>query len=177
MTEEEVQDLIYSWENLSLIVSYMCEHPTDLELLVKLALDDSKTTNYRSIWMVEKVHDRQPGLIVPYLPLMIEFLEQTKNSGKKRHLLKLVSLYPIAEDNLAFLLDFCIGIFTNPNEEIAVRVHAMQILYNIAETEPVFANELIDLIENEMEYHGSAGISSRGKKLLKKLYRIKNSQN
>jgi hypothetical protein len=152
----------------------MCEHPADLELMVKLALDDSKTTNYRSIWMVEKVHDQQPELIVPYLPLMIEFLMGTKNSGKKRHLLKLISLHPIDEHNLALLLDFCMGIFTNPAEEIAVRVHAMQILCNIAESENDFANELIDLIENEIEYHGSAGIASRGKKLLRKLYQIKN---
>jgi hypothetical protein len=49
----------------------------------------------------------------------------------------------------------------------------MQILFNIAQKEPDFSGELIELIEHEMEYHGSAGIASRGGKLLKKLYAVK----
>jgi predicted nucleic acid-binding OB-fold protein len=73
---------------------------------------------------------------------------------------------------MAILLNFCIEVFTNAAEDIAVRVHAMQILFNIARKEPDFAGELIELIEHEMEYHGSAGISSRGRKLLKRLHEI-----
>lgn len=173
MTEKELKDLICSWENLSLIVDYMCEHQEDLQLLVKLALDDSQTQNYRAIWMVEKVHDKRPELVLPYLPSMTDFVLQTKNSGKKRHLLKLISLHNIPDEKLSVMLDFCFKTFTNAEEEIAVRVHAMQILYNIAECEPDFIGELIDVIENEIEYHGSAGISSRGRKLLSKLYKMK----
>lgn len=169
MTEKEILDLLLSWENMPLIAGYMCEHPDDLESLVRLALDDCQTPNYRAIWMVEKVHDQRPDLVLPFLPAMTEFVLRTKNSGKKRHILKLISLHPIPDENLSLMLDFCIGTFTNAAEEIAVRVHAMQILYNIAEKEHDFANELIDLIENEIEYHGSAGIASRGNKLLKKL--------
>lgn len=67
------------------------------------------------------------------------------------------------------MLDFCIHHFTTAEEPIAVRVHAMQILYNISETEPDFKPELIHIIEHELEYHSSAGIKSRGGKLLKKL--------
>lgn len=174
MTEKELQDLIHSWENLSLIVDYMCDHPDDLRLLVHLALDDSQTQNYRAIWMVEKVHDKRPELVLPYLPSMTDFVLQTKSSGKKRHLLKLISLHPIPDENLSLMFDFCLRTFTNADEEIAVRVHAMQILYNITEREPDFVGELIDVIENEIEYHGSAGISSRGRKLLKKLHQIRN---
>jgi len=174
MTEKEIQELIHSWENISLIVNYMCEHPDDLDILVKLALDDSQTQNYRAIWMVEKVHDQRPELVLPYLPFMTDFVLLTKNSGKKRHILKLISLYPIPEEELSLMLDFCIGIFTDATEEIAVRVHAMQILCNIALKEHDFINELIDIIENEIEYHGSAGIASRGRKLLKKLRQINN---
>lgn len=172
MTEKEIQDLIRSWENLSLIIQYMCEHPEDLEILVKLALDDSQTQNYRAIWMVEKVYDQRPELVRSFLPAMTDFVLQTKNSGKKRHILKLISLHPIPEERLSLMLDFCIRIFTDAAEEIAVRVHAMQILCNIALKEHDFINELIDIIENEIEYHGSAGIASRGRKLLKKLRQI-----
>ena len=77
---------------------------------------------------------------------------------------------------MAVLLNFCLEVFTNAAEPVAVRVHAMQILYNIAQKEPDFSGELIELIENEMEYHGSAGLASRGKKLLKKLIKNKSRQ-
>jgi hypothetical protein len=100
---------------------------------------------------------------------MTSFVLTTKNSGKKRHLLKLISLNDIQEENVALLLNHCIDVFTSATEPVAVRVHAMQILFNIAQKEPDFSGELTELIEHEMEYHGSAGLTSRGKKLLKKL--------
>jgi hypothetical protein len=52
----------------------------------------------------------------------------------------------------------------------------MQILFNIAQKEPDFSGELIELIEHELEYHGSAGLASRGKKILKKLVKNKSRQ-
>jgi hypothetical protein len=73
---------------------------------------------------------------------------------------------------MAVLLDFCINIFTNPAEDIAVRVHAMQVLYRIAEKEPDFSGELIGLVEFELEHNSSAGIASRAKKMLPKLHQI-----
>ena len=81
---------------------------------------------------------------------------------------------PIPDEKLPELLDFGINTLTGVNEDIAVRVHAMQILSNSAEREPGLAGEFIELIEREMEYHGSAGLNSRGKKILKKLYKLKN---
>jgi hypothetical protein len=120
--------------------------------------------------LVEKIHEKYPNLILPYLAVMTDFVLITKKSGKKRHLLKLISLHDIPEEKMDILLNFCIDVFTNPTEDIAVRVHAMQILFNIAQKEPDFAGELIGLIEHEIEFHGSAGISSRGQRLLKKLY-------
>jgi hypothetical protein len=104
---------------------------------------------------------------------MTSFLMTTQNASKKRHLLKLISLNEIQQENMAALLNFCIDEFTNAAEPVAVRVYAMQILFNIAQKEPDFSGELIELIEHEMEYHGSAGIASRGGKLLKKLYAVK----
>jgi hypothetical protein len=170
MNENELQSLIHSWENLNVIVRHISDHPEHLEMLVKIALDDNQSENYRAVWIVEKMHDLHPELVLPYFPAMTRFLMTTQNSGKKRHLLKLLSLHPIPEENIALLLNFCINVFSNATEEIAVRVHAMQILFNITLKEPDFTGELIGLIEHEIELHGSPGISSRGGKLLKKLY-------
>jgi hypothetical protein len=173
MNENEVRSLIQSWENLAILVRYIADYPEHVGIIMTKVLDDSQPENWRAAWMIDKIHDKFPELIEPYMPLMTDFVLTTKNHGKKRHLLKLIGLYDIPEEKMGTLLNFCLDIFTSASEPVAVRVHAMQILYNIAQKEPDFAGELIELIENELEFHGSAGISSRGKKLLKKLYASK----
>jgi len=177
MNENDLRSLIQSWENIALLVRYIADHPEHLEIIMTKVLDDSKPEHWRAAWMVDKIHERHPELVLPYLPTMTNFVITTQNAGKKRHLLKLISLNDIQEENMALLLNFCLEVFTNAAEPVAVRVHAMQILYNIAQKEPDFSGELIELIENEMEYHGSAGLASRGKKLLKKLIKNKSRQN
>ena len=169
MTKKELQEIIQSWENMPLMITHSCEHPETMDILLSVAMDDSQAINWRAMYLFELIHNQYPQLVIPYLPALSEFLYTTKNSSKKRHLLKLISFHEIPEKNMALLLNFCIQEFTNAAEPVAVRVHAMQILFNIAQKEPEFAGELIDLIENEIEFHGSAGISSRGLKLLKRL--------
>lgn len=169
MNENELQSLIQSWENLNLIAMHIPDHPEYLDVLMNLAFDDSESRNWRAVWMIDRIHEKHPELVLPYLPAMTQFLLKTQNAGKKRHLLKLISLNDIQEENLALLLNYCTKVFTNATEPVAIRVHAMQTLFNIAQKEPDFSGELIELIEHEIEYHGSAGIASRGTKLLKKL--------
>ena len=172
MTENEVRTLIQSWENLALVVRYIADYPEHLDILMIKALDDSQPENWRAAWMIDKIHAKHPELVIPHLPALTDFLLTTQNAGKKRHLLKLISLHDIPEERIASLLDHCIGVFSNAAEPVAVRVHAMQVLFNIAQKEPDFIGELIDLIEQEIDYHGSAGIASRGHKLLKKLFEM-----
>jgi len=174
MTENDFQTLIQSWENLWLLVRHVADYPQYLDIVMTKALDDSQPENWRAAWMVDKIHEKHPEMVLPYFPVITNFLLTTNNSGKKRHFIKILSLHPVLDENMALLLDFSINIFTNPSEDISVRVHAMQILCNIAEKEPDFSGELIDLIEYELEHHGSAGMSARGKKILKKLHKIKN---
>jgi len=173
ISENELSVLIQSWENMALVMKHISDFPQHLNILMNLALDDSDPRNWRAAWMVDRIHEKHPELVIPYLPAMTDFLLTTQNAGKKRHLLKLISLHPIPEDRMVTLLNYCIDVFTAANEPIAVRVHAMQILFNIAQEEPDFGGELIDLIEHEIEFHGSAGISSRGRKLLKTLYALR----
>lgn len=167
ITENELLALIQSWESIPLLMQEISDFPQHLNVLIKIALDDSDPRNWRAVWMVDRLHEKHPELVVPYLPLMTDFLLTTQNASKKRHLLKLTSLHPIPEERMVVLLNYCIDVFTSASEPVAVRVHAMQILFNIAQAEPDFTGELINLIEHEIEFHGSAGITSRGRKLLK----------
>ena len=172
MTENELSELLQSGENIPIMARYFTDHPELLPALMNIAADDRENSTWRAFWIADKIHEQQPDLIVPFLPAITDLALTTQNSSKKRHLLKLISLHDIPPERMAPLLNFCLDLFTNAMEAVAVRVHAMQILFNIALKEPEFTGELADLIEHEIEYFGSAGISSRGRKLLRELRKI-----
>lgn len=172
LAENELLELIKSWENLALVVKHIGNYPEHLGALMQLVFDDSSARNWRAAWMIDKIHEKHPDLILPYLPAITDFVLTTKNDGKKRHLLKLISMHEIPEDRMAVMLNYSIDVFTSPAEPIAVRAHAMQVLFNIAQKETDLAGELIEIIQHECEYHGSAGIAARGRQLIKKLIRI-----
>jgi hypothetical protein len=169
MTEQQMMELIDSWENLNFLMHEILHNPENVSVLTQIALYGNQPKSWRAAWLMDKIHEKEPTIIRPLIPQMIEQLKVEKSNGKKRHLLKLVSLNPMPEDSLGFLTDFCISVFTSSKEPIAVRVHAMQILYNIALLEPDLKSEISSIMEYEIENHPSAGLQSRGRKLLKRL--------
>ena len=105
ITQNELSALIQSWENLALVMQHISDFPQHLSALMKLAFDDSDHRNWRALWMVDKIHEKHPELVIPYLPAMTDFVLTTQNSSKKRHLLKLISLHTIPESKMVILLN------------------------------------------------------------------------
>ena len=165
MKKTDLLVLIESWDNLTFISSEVLAHPEYYPVLMEVALYSKHPKSWRAAYLVDKINNDNPDLILPYVDKMIEQLKLENHSGKKRHLLKLISLNKIPELQHGFLLDYCLNIFTSAKEAIAVQVHAMQILFNISEKEPQLKPEILAVIEHEMEYHSTAGILARGKKL------------
>jgi hypothetical protein len=176
MTVSDLQKIINSWENLMLTIDYISEHPEHIDMLMAIAMNDTVKDSWRASWIVSKIYEKNPGQLEGYIGQIIDFLQKTDNASKKREFLKLISYYPVPKEKIALMLEYGIRHFTSACEPIAVRVHAMQILFNISESEPELKPELIQLIEQEMEYHPSAGIKSRGNKLLRKLYQQTNGK-
>jgi hypothetical protein len=174
MTKEELIELINSWENLPYLVNEIARKPEYYSLLMDIALYNSYQKSWRAAYLVDKINDEYPELLKPFLIKMIEQLKIEKSVSKRRHFLKLISMNILPQDQQGFIFDFCLKTFTSAKEPVAVRVHAMQILYNISESEPELKPEILAIIENEMEYHSSAGIISRGSKLANKLRKQKN---
>ncbi len=176
MTKEELIEIIVSWENLPLIIHGFKNHPENFSVLAQVAMQSNHPKSWRAAWLMDKIHEKNPGLVTPFIPDMIEKIKTEDSDGKKRHFLKLISLNNIPSEHQGFLFDYCLKAFTSAKEPLAVRVHAMQILYQISENEPELKHEILAIIEDEMENHSSAGIISRGRKLawkLKEQIRIK----
>ncbi len=168
MTEESLRELIGSWENLPVTVQYISEHPEYLEMLFDLSEEDLRH-GWRACWLINKIHDRNPAILAPFILRAVNHLLTTSDRSKKRELLRLLAEFPIPAERAVEMLDYCMRHFTSSAEPIAIRVHAMQILFNISELEPDLKPELAELISQEMEFHPSAGIQSRGSKLVAKL--------
>lgn len=169
MTKGELYNLLIAGENVPILVDFFVEQPDQINHLIDLALLDTRKGTWRAMWITDKIHEQRPELITPFLEQMHESIKTINDESKLRHLLKIISLNDIPENHLSYLLDYSIQQLTNAERPVAIRVHAMQILFQISEQEPDFKPELIQLIEHEMEYHATGGIKSRGKRLLKKL--------
>ncbi len=171
MKKSDLLILIESWDNLDFTLSEIVSHPEYYPVLMEVALYSKHPNSWRAAYLVDKIHEADQDLILPYINKIIEQLKLENHNGKKRHFLKQISLNKIPEIHQGFLLDYSLNSFTSAKEAIAVRVNAMQILFNISEKEPELKPEILAVIEHEMEYHSTAGILSRGKKLAKKLRR------
>jgi hypothetical protein len=169
MTKEELLDIIESWENLPYLVNEVTKTPEYYVMLMEIALYGNQRKSWRAAYLIDKINDNHPVLLNPFLNKMIEQVKVEKSHSKKRHFLKLISQNELPPDQQGFMFDFCMKTFTSAKEDLAVRVHAMQVLYNISEKETGLKPEILALIEYEMENHSSAGIISRGNKIAAKL--------
>lgn len=76
MTENELYTLILSWENIALVVQHISIFPENLDRLTSIALNDQLDKSWRAMYLAEMIHEKHPELIVPFLPLMTEFLDR-----------------------------------------------------------------------------------------------------
>lgn len=169
MTKQELIDILDSWENLPFIIGEISSNPNYYKMLIEIALYSNYSKSWRAAYMVDKINDDFPELLLPYLEKIILQLKVEKSSSKKRHFLKLISMKSIPEKYFGFLIEYCLEALSSAKEPPAVRVHAMQILFHISEKEPGLKPEILLVIEHEMEFHSTAGILSRGRKLAEKL--------
>jgi hypothetical protein len=170
MSGINLPSLLEHWENSKMLTEYIIANPQYYDELMQYAFDDGQPGSWRAAWLADKIHDRYPDLIVPFLPQMVDFLQRSKNESKRRQFLKFLSESAIPEGQSGVLFDLCLNYLISASEPVAVRVFAMQVLYNISEQEPDLKPELIGIIEHELELHATPGILSRGRRLLKKLY-------
>ncbi len=166
MTKQELTELINAWINIEWLQQEIIAHPELYKLLIEIAFYSNDPKSWRAAYVLDKVTDQRPELLLPYLNPMINQLKIETNSSKKRHFLKLISQNEIPEDFSGFIFDYCCRAISSGKEPPAVRVHAMQNLFNLAQKYPELRGEVLSIIEHEMEYHSTAGIRSRGKKLV-----------
>ena len=155
-------------ENVTEVAHSIMGDPSRFKQLMQLFFSKEYRVNQRAAWVMSHCVDKQPELIIPYLPKMVKNLYKPTNDAIKRNTMRVFQLVDIPESLWGETLEKCFEYMESNSEPIAVRVFAMTVAYQISQNVPEIKHELKELIE-EMMVYGSAGIKSRGGKLLKKL--------
>lgn len=123
---------------------------------------------WRSGWIFEEICVQDITVRNQYLPLIAELYPKLTNQSLKRMLGKILTISEIPEANESNILDAAFRWLHDPDEPPAVRVHAMQIAFNLTKKYPELKNELKATLEHLYDT-GSKGFKNRSAKLLSKL--------
>ncbi|PKQ66970.1 hypothetical protein [Labilibaculum manganireducens] len=158
-------------EEARLVAQSIAENPMYINELWDICISNEKHS-WRATWILDKIYDIAPDLVRLYLPQMIELVPTLSNESKLRQYLKLISLEPLPGNVSGDFINYCFDALISSTSAIAIKVYAMQILYNFSLQEPDIQNELALVIEEQME-NGSAGYCSRARKILKAISTVK----
>jgi len=100
---------------------------------------------------------------------MLDYMQQDVPDGVRRSFSKVFSIVEIPEEISGEIYDLCVDWIIQEKTSIAVKAHCMEAAKNIALPYPELCEELGIVIRDQMEYSESAGVQSRGRRMLKEL--------
>jgi hypothetical protein len=155
------------------IAKMTIKNPLIFDELWDISLSDEEPVNWRAAWAIKSIWEKHPHLVEPHIQKMRLALPKIKKGGVKREYLKMISEFPLPEneEELGILLKICFDYVVDPIEPAAVKVHSINILCEISKVIPEIIPELRTTIEVAMQ-EGSPGIVNRGEKALKELRQI-----
>jgi hypothetical protein len=139
--------------------------------LLDIALEEGEPLNWRAAWILDGSDEQHPGLASHAISRMVSSLPGIESVGVLRILLRLLSRYEVKEEDQGVLIDLCFGYMVTERFPVAVKVHAMQILYNHVLIYPELKDELITVIEDQMD-NNSVGFRARSMILIKQLEKL-----
>jgi len=141
------------------------------EALLDLALHDKDPLAWRASWVLDGSDEQKPGLASSYLSKIVQSLPALESKGSLRSLLRLLCRYDIPEEDQGLLIDLCFRYLVSELYPLAVKVHAMQIVYNHVLIYPELKDELVAVLEDQME-NNTVGFLARGRRLIKQMEKL-----
>lgn len=145
----------------------VCNNPNRLKLIIDTFLSTDLRTTQKCAHVLSFVSESCPKQLIPFVARLVDVLHREPSVAVKRNIVRILQNQSIPTSEQGRLADICFK-FLLGQEPIAVKVFSMTILHNLCKEYPEMSNELRIVIEDLME-HGSAGILSRGKKILASL--------
>ncbi|MEO0469019.1 MAG: hypothetical protein AAF206_05320 [Bacteroidota bacterium] len=151
------------------IVDYIGKDQARFDALLEIFLYAEYRLVQRAAWVIGHAAHQHPQLLQPHLSAVFENLRRPGiHDAVKRNTLRVLIKQDIPEELWGEAADICFGFVQSGYEPVAVKVHSMVVLMNITRKLPELGYELRGSIEALLP-EGTAGIRSRGKKILKEL--------
>lgn len=151
----------------------------DVKDLMELTFDADLQIGFRAAWILENLLLDNPHLIVDNLDELMLRLPHVFNPSCQRHYAKILMCLTSVKTNnkikvkmqvtnLEPIVETCFDWLINPKVAVVVKIFCCEVLFNLRNRYDWVADELAREIEFLM-LEGSAGIQSKGKRILKEL--------
>jgi len=166
------EDLLVDSSKLMVIhnAKYISDHPEMFEPMLRIALSSDRRKATRALRALFLIVESNPGIAAPYLGDILESAEACKDESIMFNLLHMFTIVELPEDDeyIGRLTNLCLDWIERKVDRVAIKVYAIETLYQISLIYPEFKQELV-LIIRKMQDEKSPGIQSRAKRLLKLL--------
>ena len=112
--------------------------------------------------------EKHPEIALNHLSQIIQKLPDLTSTGTIRSLLRMLCRYEINKKDQGILVDLCFNYMVSELYPVAVKVHAMQIIFNHSLMYPELKKELVTVIEDQVG-NNSVGFKSRGMRIIRQL--------
>ena len=136
--------------------------------LLDIALLDKDPEAWRAAWVLDGSDEQNPGIALKHISAIVQQLLQLESRGSLRSMLRLLCRYEIHEEDQGLLIDLCFGYMVSELYPVAVKVHAMQIIYNHVLIYPELKDELVSVLEDQVA-NNSVGFKSRARRIIRQL--------
>jgi len=162
---------IHSGMGKDLLIAEVIKSESHFSTLLELALHEKDPLAWRACWVLDGSDELKPGLARKYIGQIVKALPRLESKGTLRSLLRLLSRYDIPEEEQGLLIDLCFSYLVSEKYPVAVKAHAMQIIYLHVLLYPELKDELIAVIEDQAA-NNSVGFKSRGRRLIKQMEKL-----
>ncbi|NME68822.1 hypothetical protein [Flammeovirga aprica] len=122
-------------------------------------------------WALSVLCDLEITWFEKHIDDVILWLPAIKTQGIKRSVLRSVVPQPLSTEKEGEWVDYLFELTQDMETDIAVKVHAIEILSKYVLHYPELANELYLILEDNLPYYGPA-LKSRSKRVMKKLSKV-----
>ncbi|WP_052444634.1 hypothetical protein [Flammeovirga sp. OC4] len=122
-------------------------------------------------WALSALCDLNGDWLEKHRDDIVDWLPNFKTQGIKRSILRSVIPLSLSTEKEGEWVDYLFEVIQSMETDIAVKVHAIEILAKYVMQYPELANELYLILEDGMPYYGPA-LKSRSKKVMQKLSKI-----
>ena len=156
------------------VATYIGQDPNRFDVLMEYFFEGEEVSD-RAAWILSHCMDAHPEMLEPYVKKLTHYLTSPdRTDAVLRNGLRSLALWEskgISRSLDGKLVHFCFELLADPVRPVAIRVHAMELLYHACSVEPDLAEELKETILAHYE-HGTPGFKSRGAKILKRLEKL-----